>query len=241
MASYAFDTTVAARTRAAEHLQADPELLALFIARGGLARDLEVIAEKGHLAENANLGQSIAAAGGEAATANVGTSFAALQHDYKAVMAVVRAVRDDLEDATAPAEVLEKVDRILADETAVHVKTVKGEGDGTIKKALKSASQEAVRSEIRKDAAALLQDGVLVQALAARQVDLARLTKLKDDADALAGKLATRIADKSERKLATAAETAAVKAQRRKWGGVYRILASIHDQRVQALLKDASR
>lgn len=78
-------------------------------------------------------------------------------------------------------------------------------------------------------------------ALAARRVDLARLTKLRDDADALAGHLATRVADKAERKLATAAENAAVKAQRRKWGGVYRILASLTDPRVRELLKEASR
>jgi len=74
-----------------------------------------------------------------------------------------------------------------------------------------------------------------------RRVDLARLTKLRDDADALGGQLSARVATKAERKLATAAETAAVKAQRAKWGGIYRILASLPDERVRALLDAASR
>ena len=38
-----------------------------------------------------------------------------------------------------------------------------------------------------------------------RRVDLARLTKLRDDADALGGQLSARVATKAERKLATAA------------------------------------
>ncbi len=241
MGTSAFNDVVAARTRAAAFIQSTPELLAQFIELGGLARDLEVIIEEGRAAEDANLGQSVAGAAGVAATSSVNASFAALQREYKTVMAIVRAVRDDLEQSGAPFEVIESVDQILANETAVHVKTVKGEGDALVKKALKKASQEAVRAEIRKDAAALLASAIVVQALAARRVDVERLTKLRDEADALSGRLSARVADKAERKLATAAESVAVKAQRRKWGAVYRILASLSDERMRAVLKDARR
>lgn len=241
MATYAFDKVVAARTQAANLIHTTPDLLAQFVERGGLPQDLEAIVARGRDAEAANLGQSTASAPGEAATADVVTAFAALQREYKAVMAVARAVRDDLEDAGAPTETIEAIDQVLADETAVHVKVVKGENDASIKKALKSRSQEAVRAEIRKDAAALLGNGAISAALAARKVDAERLVRLRDQADALAGQLAARVLKKSERKAVTAAETAAVKAQRRRWGQVYRILASISDSRVQDLLRGTAR
>jgi len=241
MASYTFNGIVAARTRGAAFIQSTPELLAKFVDNGGLSRDLEVVVAQGKAAEDANLGQSVAFAADLAATENVGQSFADLQRDYKAVMAIVRATRDDLDDAGAPAEVISGVDGILGDETAVHIKTIRGEGDSKIKKALKKESQEAVRAEIRKDAGALLDSPAIGEALAARRVDVARLTKLRDDADALAGRLATRVADKAARKAHTAAESAAVKAQSKKWSGIYRILASLKDERVDAILKDATR
>jgi len=241
MATYAFNAVVAARTRAAAFIESAPELLAQFVERGGLPSDLASVIATGRAAESANQGQSAAGAAGFASTSTVLARFAALQREYKAVMAVVRAARDDLTAGGAPPEVLASVDRILVDETAVHVTTVKAAGGASARKALKNDSQEAVRAEIRKDAGALMEVPAIVRALAARRVDLARLAQLRDAADALGGHLSARIATKAEQKLATAAETAAAKAQRAKWGGIYRILASLPDERVRALLAAASR
>ena len=151
-------------------------------------------------------------------------------------MAVVQAVRGDLIARGASVELIEQVERILMDEAPVHIKVTKGEGDSSVKRALKRASQEAIRTEIRKDAAALLATPELAAPLAERKVDVARLTQLRDNADALAGQLAERTAKKAERKAVTAAEHAAVREQSRVWSSVSRILQAISDDRVQALL-----
>ena len=241
MANYAFNETVAARRRTAEFILATPDVLAEFVERGGLPRDLEAISAMGKAAEDANLGQSAASAVGVASTLDLMGAFSRLQREYKSVMAVVRAVRDDLEESGAGTEVVERVNQILSDETAVHVKTVRGEGDATVRKTLKKLSQEAVRAEIRKDAAALLDHPSILAALAARRVDAARLEKLRDDADALSGRLSSRVADKAQRKLATSLENEAVKAQRKKWGSVYRIIGAMHDERVRGLLQASAR
>lgn len=236
MSRDAYNPTVAARTRLAEFIKNNPELLAEFEALGGLVADLDVIIAQGHGAKLANAGQSVATGEQAGAVADTEGAFATLQREYKKVMAVVRVVHDDLEDGGAPAEVLEPIARIIADETAVHIKTVPGEGDRRVKKALKSESQEAIRAEIEKDAGALLGNAHLADGLATRKVSVDRLTKLRDDASALSGRLATRTSKKGERQAATAVENAAVKAQSRKWGSVQRLIAAIDDARVEAQL-----
>ena len=241
MANYSFRETVAARTRAAAYIVATPELLEEYVAIGGLALDLEVIVESGRAAELANSGQSIGSAQGTANSVDVQSAFRALQREYKAVMAVARAVLDDLEEAKAPVEVLEQLKKILVDETAVHIKTVKGEGDATVRKALKKHSQEAIRAEIWKDAKGLLESPEIVTAMTARRVDAARLSGLLGSADMLSARLSARIADRAERKLATQAEHEAVKAQRKKWGAVYRLLQRLDDERLRSLLAACAR
>ena len=241
MPNYSFGQVVAARTRTAAHILSSPELLEKYIANGGLALDLEVIVESGRAAELANSGQSLAGAHGAADSVDVQFAFRQLQRDYKAIMSVARAVLDDLEEAKAPTEVIEALKKILTDETAVHIKTVTGEGDAKVRKALKKQSQESIRAEIWKDAKGLLSSPELLAALTVRRVDAARLTQLRDAADMLSARLSARIADKAERKLATQAEHDAVKAQRKKWGAVYRILLRLEDERLRTLLADCSR
>lgn len=241
MASNAqFGDTVAARTRTAEFIRSTPELLEAYLALGGLARDLEAIASAGHKAEAANLAQSGRLANGMAATLDVAHAFAALQREYKAVMAVVRAVLHDLQSNDGTSAALSALEKVLADETAVVV-SVTTKDDKSVRKRHRSEAQEAVRAEIRKDAAALLEIPEAAEALATRKVDGARLTKLRDDADALSGQVAARVARKAERKDATADEGAAVREQRRVWGACYRLLSAMPDPRVRALLATARR
>ena len=237
--SSSFSKVTAARTRAAEFILNTPELRDGFIERGGLERDLVGIISTGKAAEAANLGQSVATADGSAVSATVADRFAQLQRDYKQVMAVLQAVRGDLITRAAATELIEQVERILIDETPVHIKVRKGEGDGSVKRALKRSSQEAIRAEIRKDAAAMLATPELAAPLAERKVDVTRLTQLRDHADALAGQLAERTAKKAERRAVTAAEHAAVREQARVWSSVSRILDAIPDDRVQALLSES--
>lgn len=125
---------------------------------------------------------------GLAATLDVAHAFAALQREYKAVMAVVRAVLHDLQGHDSTSAVLSALEKVLADETAVIV-SVTTKDDKNVRKRHRSEAQEAVRAEIRKDAAALLEISEAAEALATRKVDGARLTKLRDDADALSGRL----------------------------------------------------
>lgn len=238
MASSSFSTTTAARTRAAEHILNNRELLEMFVERGGLERDLAGIISTGKAAEAANLGQSMSSAESSAVSSSVADRFAIVQREYKLVMAVLQAVRGDLVARSASSELIEQVERILLDEAPVHIKVTKGEGDNSVKRALKRQSQEAIRAEIRKDAAALLATPELAAPLAERKVDAARLTKLRDDADALTGHLADRTAKKAERKAATAAENEAVREQARVWTSVNRILSAIPDDRVQALVAE---
>lgn len=242
----AFNSTIAARTRTADLLLTTKDLLALYEGLGGLADDLEQIRSSGLEAEALNLAQSNSQAAGGAATTQVLTSFAALQKEYKSVMAVVQAVRFDLGRAGASAELLATMDRILVNEAEVTVTSVLDPAapDGTKakkKKAVRSVSQEALRAEIGKDAGALLGLDAAHAALAKRKVDVARLGALRDAAAALAGKLAERTSQKGAGKGATAAEREAVKAQKAHWGSCYRILAAAgrRDPRVAALLADA--
>lgn len=241
MARTSYNASVEARTRAAEFIRSHPELLARFLEAGGLEPDLVAISESGREAEAANLAQSGRLADGKAATLDLSRRFAELQREYKRVMAVVRAVRGDLaRSGVAGREELEAaLDQILADETAVTV-TLSDRDGKRAREVRRSTSQEAIRAEIQKDAAALSGLTAAHEALAARKVTLERLGQLRDAAAALSGQLATRVAKKAERKTATEAETAAVTRQLQVWSSTRRLLRAIDDPRVDALL-DAVR
>jgi hypothetical protein len=240
----AFNRTVAARTRAAEQILRSPELLALYKALGGLDDDLTKVASAGRNAEALSQRRSGTQAEGGAASLIVLQRFADLQRDYVAVMAVVQAVRGDLVEAGAAKEVVAAVDRILVNECPVVIRTIEaGEGGAKKKLAVRSKAQEAVRAEIQKDAAALLALDAVHPLLANRTIDEARLAKLRDAAQALAGKLAERAVKKGAGKASTAALREAVADQKRCWGKCYRILALAgqQDERVGQLLREAAR
>jgi hypothetical protein len=178
-----FDSTIAARTRAATQILATPELLASYEARGGIAQDLESLRGHGQTAEALSQAQSAAQAQGGAATLAVLGPFVTLQKDYSGIMAVVQAVRHDLEQAKAPVELVSAVDRILVNEAEVAIRTVLGKDGKASKKAVKSERQEALRAEIAEDARALLALGAIHPALEKRKVDGPRLAKLLALAD----------------------------------------------------------
>ena len=237
-----FDSTVAARTRAAAQILATPALLASYEAKGGIQEDLESIRDHGQTAEALGQAQSAAQAHGGAATLAVLGPFVALQKEYSAIMAVVHAVRHDLQRANAPAVVLSAVDRILVNEAEVSIKTVlDGEGKAT-KKAVKSAGQEALRAEIAKDARALLDLAAIHNALEKRKVTSPRLAQLITVAESLSGKLASRATAKGAQKTATSALHDAVSEQKQVWSACYRILSAVGhgDARVAQLLSEAA-
>lgn len=245
-----YDTVVAARTRAADEILSTPDLLSAYEARGGLADDLRGIAGAGHRAEVLSQAQGSAQAAGEASTEELLTAFTALQKEYGAVMAVVQAARLDLIKAQAPADVVKAIEKILVNEAEVRVLPVKGEDgkpvvgkDGKVKKAaVKSASQEALRAEIARDARGLLDLAGAHAALDKRKVDKARLTALRDAAEGLSGKLADRTSTKGGGKKATGSLHDAVTEQKQLWGACYRILAALGraDTRAAALLTEAA-
>jgi hypothetical protein len=234
-----FNAMVRARTRAAEFVLSHPELLAAFLAHGGLEADLAAIAAAGRRAEAANLAQSGRFADGKAATVDVTTRFAALQREYKAIMAVLRAVLRDLRAAGASHAVVAAVERILVNETDVAVPTTPDSSGANARRVRKRESQDAIRAEIQRDAAALVGLEEVHAALGARRVGRERLLALVAEAEALHGLLATRVAKKAERQAATSEEYAAAKAQSDVWRAVYRLLARVDDPRMTALMKAA--
>lgn len=229
-----FNATVAARTRAAAQILATPELLERYAGLGGLADDLTNIVEQGQSAERLHRDQGAAEAGGVAATRVVQEAFAALKREHHAVMNVLSAVCAELELAGEKVA-LAKVKKILANEAAT--------GTNGAKRTTKKNSQEAVRAEIGRDAKLLLEFAELEPLLAERRVDRPRLEQLRNDADGLSGKLATRVASVGARKAATAREQEAVRMQSVYWSATWRLLASLgqQDARVVALLADAVR
>ena len=237
-----FDSTIAARTRAAAQILSTPDLLASYEAKGGISEDLESIRDHGQTAEALSQAQSAAQAQGGAATLAVLGPFVALQKEYSAIMAVVQAVRHDLEKANAQGEVLSAVDQIILNEAEVSIRTVlDGEGKAK-KKAVKSTSQEALRAEIARDARALLSLVAIHNALEKRKVDGPRLAQLITVAESLAGKLASRATAKGAQKTATTALHDAVSEQKQVWSACYRLLASVGhgDARVAQLLSEAA-
>jgi hypothetical protein len=238
-----FDSTVAARTRAAVQILSTPDLFSSYEAQGGIKEDLESIRDHGQTAESLSQAQSAAQAQGGAATLYVLGNFVKLQKEYTAVMAVVQAARHDLEKAEAPLEITSAVDRILVNEAEVALRTVAVQDGKSKKKAVKRASQEALRAEIVKDARALLDLSAIHPVLAKRKVDAPRLSAMIAVAESLSGKLAERAVAKGAQKLATTAMHDAVSAQKQAWGACYRLLAAVgsEDMRVAQLLTEAAR
>lgn len=236
-----FDQTVAARTRGAQQILSTPELLAAYIALGGLAADLQAIVAAGREAEISNHAQGSARSDGKAATAEVLRSFDALQRDYSLVMAVVRAVRAAVARANPDDPLLTRLDDIIANTAAVTVEINEQPDGKKTRTRSKALSQEAIRAEIQRDAEALLALAAVQAALAERRVDRPRLERLRDGAGGLSGKLGDRAAKKGASKDATERERVAAASQRDLWGGVYGILAALgrQDARVSVLLKDA--
>src|SRR4051794_41032870 len=117
-----YTSIVAARTRAAEYILGNKELLAQFEAKGGLKEDLIAIRDAGRRAEALDVAQKGAQAAGGAATVEVGETFANVQREYVSIMAVVQAVRHDFDRPGTPADLLAELDRILVNEAEVSIR-----------------------------------------------------------------------------------------------------------------------
>ncbi|MGC4122053.1 MAG: hypothetical protein QM765_47230 [Myxococcales bacterium] len=235
------EAVIAARARCAKQIQDSPNLFAKYEAVGGLADDLKRIIDAGERYAALALAQSQSQASGSEATMQILEKYSDLQRDYSGVMAAVEAVKHDLERASADSELIAQVEKILINETPTVLVPVTGQ-DGKSKK-VRSKSQEAVRSEIEKDAAALLALDGAKDALEARKVTRTRLEKLLADAKALAGKLADRAAKKGAKVSATQARKDVDATQRQAWGACYRLLALVgqQDESIASLLREASR
>jgi hypothetical protein len=243
-----FNSSVAARTRAADEILRSAERLAIYVAQGGRAEDLRQIVELGQRAERQHQDQTWTQAAGGAATETVQTQFRAMRSEYRKVKAAVRAVMKDLGESGAPVEVLRTVQQVLADESEKILLPIADEGapegapeapegapeapEGAPeapegrppRRAVRSRSREAVRAEVQKDTGLLIQLEAAHPALAERKVDLPRLEKLHSDAQALSGKLATRSARKGQAKGKTQTLRSTVAEQRRVWGTIYPLL-----------------
>jgi hypothetical protein len=136
-----------------------------------------------------------------------------------------------------------RLDGIIANEAQLSVKVYVDDGGEKKRRARKSVSQEALRAEIAKDAAALLELSELETALGERRVDRSRLDALRQSAENLSGLLATRAAKKGAAKAATKAEREAAARQSELWSASYRLLRALanQDERVRSLLSEAAR
>ncbi len=243
--SVTFDAKVAARTRAASEILHNKELLAIYQRHGGLREDLDAIVSHGQKAEALSHARSSSKSSGESATLTVLTAFSALQKEYAAVMAVVQAVRLDLLQAKAPAELVQAVEHIIRNEAPVlYRQEPSTEGAaGKKRKAVQSVSHEALRAEIHKDAVALLGLTAVHAALKRRGVTTARLGQLRDDAQALSSELGDRATKKGASRGVTESLRAAVADQKAVWSACYRLLATAaqQDTRIHQLLKEATK
>jgi hypothetical protein len=243
--SVTFDAKVAARTRAASEILHNKDLLAIYQRHGGLREDLDAIVSHGQKAEALSHARSSSKSSGESATLTVLTAFSALQKEYAAVMAVVQAVRLDLLQAKAPAELVQAVEHIIRNEAPVlYRQEPSTEGAAAKKrKAVQSVSHEALRAEIHKDAVALLGLTAVHAALKRRGVTTARLGQLRDDAQALSSELGDRATKKGASRGVTESLRAAVADQKAVWSACYRLLATAaqQDTRIHQLLKEATK
>jgi hypothetical protein len=243
MPKMSFNSTVSARTKCAIAILGDEQVLKKYIALGGLARDLEQIRDVGFTAEAANLAQANAKRAGAGATVDVLKRFAELQREYSAVMNVLLAVKGDLLVDGADPKLVNKVEHILVNEAELSVKTARDEAGNKKRTTRRSASQEAIRAEIEKDAGELAGFVDIHPALAARGVSEERVNNLRKAAADRTAMLADRVAKKGGAKTSTEDERAAVEKQALRWGTAYRLLAALaaENPSVAALLKEAAR
>jgi hypothetical protein len=97
-----FDSTVAARTRAAVQILSTPDLFASYEAQGGTREDLESIRNHGQTAESLSQAQSAARVAGGAATLYVLGNFAALgDEDARVAQLLAEAARKRTKTKTA--------------------------------------------------------------------------------------------------------------------------------------------
>jgi len=242
MGKKSFDVFVAARGRCASQIHGNPELLAAYEKGGGLAEDLIEIAISAETAEALNQLQSEKKADTKNATAEVARAYLGLQREYRAVLGVVQAVVLDLQRTDGSSAVVGHLEQILVNEAQLQIDTFEVEGVKK-RKSKRSVSQEALRAEIEKDAAALVAITAAHEALARRKVDKKRLEALRDAAKALTGKLADRAEKKGARKSTTQQEQEAVERLSQTWTACYRILAAVgaKEPRIQALLEGTTR
>lgn len=251
-AAKSFDAQVAARTRAADQILRSKDLLAVYEAGGGLRADLEALRELGLQAEALSQVRSSSKAEASAATLSTLQSFAALQREYTVVMAVLRAVRHDLALSGATPLLLAAVDRILVDETAVILRPAPvpppdpaepGEAPVAKRRAKASQSQEAIRAEISRDAAALILLKDAHTAMAKRKVPLKRLEALREAALALSQSQAERTSLRGRSEASTASLRDTVGRQSQVWRACYALLAAAatQDDRIRLLLTGTSR
>lgn len=238
----AFTPRVAARTRAAQMILETPELLAAYEDAGGIREDLEEILQQGLQAEAANTGQSLATGEARGITAEALVIFERTRAEYLRVMAVVQAVRYDLVRDGWDKHTIKAIDQILKNEVPVRIVAVEKEGT-TTRTARKARSFEAIRSEILKDANALLSLQAVLPALARRRVTEDRLRELAHSADGLSGQFGEKTVKRGAAKAATQVEREAVNAQKQAWQGTYRILSIVGRQepRIAQLLSEAAR
>lgn len=243
MGKTGFTPRVAARTRTAEAILADDVKLAAYKDAFGKKKDLETIRDRGKECEAFNLGQSQAGAAGQAGTLDVLLHFAEIQKDYKKLMGGVQATRLDLVEAGADEDTLKGIDRILVNESAVVIRTIEAQEGQKSRKAVKSLAQEAVRAEIAKDTAALLDLDDAHAALTDRGITTKEIGDLNKRAEALSGKLASRAAIRGAGKAATKGERQAAAAQSDRWEASYRALALAgrNNPGIQSLLDEAAK
>lgn len=243
MALPVFDDVVAARTRAAAQILRSPEMLEAYLASGGAEDDLRAIRDHGARAEALNLAQTKAQGSGETATLQLLEELAWVQREYVLIMGALRGERGALVETGASSDLIAEIDRILEDEAQVSIRTA-ALADGTTKSSRASSkAQEATRAEIERDMSSLIALTGVHDGLARRRIDVARLTRLRDRAQALTGKLATRAQQKGAAKGATKAEREAVERQSTRWGASYRTLtiAAASNAGIAQLIKEAAR
>ncbi len=242
-----YHLVAAARVRAATQIQETPDLLARYVDLGGLTSDLESIREVGHQIEALGTADSLAAEGDAARDA--ATALHALQREYSAVLAVLHAVRGDLQLKNASPDVVKRIDDVIANEVASPAAIAPAAGAAPASAAKGKApalrrpvTKEGLRGEIEKDAAALLDFKEIHEALQNRKVPPARLEKLKKAAQALAGKLAEKTGKKPAVKTVSPVEQDLIARHRERWRSCSRLLVALgrKDERARMLVLEGT-
>lgn len=243
MAVETFNDRVAARTRAAAQIVAQPDLLAVFLSVAGTKEDLEAIRDHGLRAQILNQAKSSARGSKEAATLELLKEISEVHSEYLIIMNAVRAERGAQIEAQAPESVIKKIDDVIENRAQVSERVATLEDGTTLKLRKPSEAQEAVRAEIVRDMQLLMTLTEIHPALANRQVTVERMQRLHDRAQAIAEKLATRAELAGTTTDRKKAEAEAVRMQSVRWSASYGTLqlAARRSAAIAKLLKEASR